>query len=127
MAIIDLRHLVQPEYDTIEFVVDGKEYRLPVIKTVNSMLNMRHQFELLQDKVKSGEIPEDTLLNYDAVYVTGWMKSYYPEVSRKWAEEKIPFDLMQTLAGYIYKFFLTGESKQQEPGKPKRTRKRTKS
>ena len=40
MAIIDLRHLVTPEYDTIKFTgdIDKIEYELPMKKTVNSVL-----------------------------------------------------------------------------------------
>lgn len=129
MAYIDLTHLTAEEPDIIKFIGsdDRKEYELPIKKTLKSILYMQRELEKLNDKIKSGEIPEDTLIDWDEIYITGWIKTYYPGITLEWVQKNISFELYQNLAGWVHKVFLEGDAKQAEPAKPPKKRKKRKS
>ena len=132
MGTIDLRHLVQDQPDNIVFIGsdDRQEYTLPVVKTLATVLFMEREFEILKNKVDSGEIDKDDPVNFEEIYITGWIRAYYKHVNIEWVRRNIPFELHKVLAGYIHKVFLSESAKQQESPKPKRkatTKRRTKS
>ena len=128
MGTIDLRHLVQDQPDDILFIGsdDRQEYKLPVVKTLATVLYMEREFEILKERVDKGEIDKDEPVNFEEIYITGWIRAYYKHVNIEWVRRNIPFELHKVLAGYIHKHFLTEPAKLPEDPKPKR-RARTKS
>jgi len=102
MAIIDLRHLVTPEYDTIKFTgdIDKIEYELT-----------------------SSDIVE---LGY--VTLTAWIRTYYPDLSIDWVKNNLSEELYIIMSKKAEElFFPDSSAKQKELGTPKRTRKKRKS
>ena len=70
-------------------------------------------------------ITESNIVDLNYIYIAGWMKAYYPEITIDWVRRNIGLELYTVLCGYIDKVFLSGASaKKKEPGKPKRTRKK---
>lgn len=126
MGTIDLRHLVQDQPDNIVFIGsdDRQEYTLPVVKTLKTILMMQREFERLQQRVKDGEIAEDDPVNYEEIYLTGWIRTYYPAVTLEWVQKNIPFDLFKVLSGYINKVFLNTKEIPESPKPEKRTRRK---
>ena len=123
MGTIDLRHLVQDQPDDILFIGsdDRQEYKLPVVKTLATVLYMEREFEILKERVDKGEIDKDEPVNFEEIYITGWIRAYYKHVNIEWVRKNITFELHKVLAGYIHKHFLTAESaKPEESPKPKR-------
>lgn len=127
MAIIDLRNLVDPEYDTIQIKgsVDKKEYTLPVKKTMGMGLIMIQYFSDYM-KSKSPDEP-DYLTNLELNYrmVTSWLRGFYPELSVEWVKNNINDKLFLKLVEHLEPLFFP---KQTETGTPtKRPRKKRKS
>jgi hypothetical protein len=127
MAIIDLRHLVDSDYDTIKITgsEDKKDYDLPCKKTVEVILNLQKSLQDYKQRIDENTITESNIVDLNYIYIAGWMKAYYPEITIDWVRRNIGLELYTVLCGYIDKVFLSGASaKQQEPGTPKRTRKK---
>lgn len=126
MAIIDLRNLVDPEFDTIDLKgsVDKKEYSIPVKKTMGMSLMMTQYFS---DYMKSKDQDEsDYITNLELNYrmVTSWIRGYYPDKSVEWVKVNISDDLLIQLIKYLEPLFFP---KQTETVKPKKTRKKRRS
>ena len=130
MAIIDLRHLVDSDYDTIKITgsEDRKEYDLPCKKTVEVILNLQKSLQDYKQRIDEKSITESNIVDLNYIYITGWMKAYYPDITIDWVRRNIGLELYTVLCGYIDKVFLSDPSaKRKETGTPKRTRKKKKS
>lgn len=95
MAIIDLRHLIEPEFDTIIITgdQDGKDYRLPVKKTIKASLQAQYDINKLNDnKENMSEIDYNLEAGY--IYITAWIRSYYPELSLQWVKDNITNEMI---------------------------------
>ena len=59
MAIIDLRHLVDSDYDTIKIKgsEDKKEYDLPCKKTVEVILNLQKSLQDYKQRIDEKKMP----------------------------------------------------------------------
>ena len=126
MAIIDLRHLVDKEFDVIQFTgsVDKIDYEIPVKKTIGMSL-MMSQYFLDYNKNLNTEIPDyqkNIELNY--LMVTAWVRGYFPELSVEWVKNNICDELFRELVKLLEPLFFP---KQAEPEKPRKTRKSRKS
>ena len=125
--IIDLTHLVDPEYDVIKLVgsIDKKEYELPVKKTMGMSLMMSQYFSDYM-KSKNPDEPEYSLnleLNYRMI--ASWMRGFYPELSVEWVKNNICDALLLKLVGHLEPLFFP---KATETGKPeKKNRKNSRS
>jgi hypothetical protein len=90
MGIIDLRHIVEPEYDTVKFkgAKDGKDYTLPVKKTIIMSLKASEDVKPLLDNRDNMEAYE---FNYEIgfIYLARWIKTYYPDIDLRWVKENI--------------------------------------
>lgn len=122
MAIIDLRNLVDPEFDTIQIKgsVDKKTYELPVKKTMGMSLMMTQYF---QEYTKSKNPDEpDYIHNLELNYrmITAWLRGFYPELSVEWVKANVNDELFLKLVKHIEPLFFP---KMKETGKPKRSRK----
>lgn len=120
MAIIDLRHLVTPECDTVKFIgaEDGQEYSLPVRKTIGMTL-MLQQYML---EFNSGKSPEKFSASdgVEMSYYTlaSWIRGFYPDVTVEWVKKNIVnedlfIELMKKANDLFY-------PKRQEALKPKK-------
>jgi hypothetical protein len=123
MAIIDLRNLVETEHDTVKFIgaKDGKEYSLPVKKTIKMSLQASEDVKPLFDKRDEMEAYE---FNFELgfVYLTRWIKTYYPDKDLKWVKENITNEeLASQLINLVTEMFFP---KPKETVQPKRGRKR---
>lgn len=122
MAIIDLRHLIEPEYDTVTIIGsdDKKEYSIPIKKNMGISLMMTQYFS---DYMKN-KIPDepDAITNIELNYrmVTALIRGYYPELSLEWVKLNICEELFVELVRMIEPLFFP---KQTETGQPKKNRK----
>lgn len=127
MAIIDLRNLVAPEFDTVQIIgsIDKKEYELPVKKTMGMSLMMTQYFS---DYMKTKNVDEpDYIVNLELNYrmLASWMRGFYPELSVEWVKNNICDELLTKLVKILEPLFFP---KLAETGKPmKRPRKKRKS
>lgn len=126
MAIIDLRHLIEPEFDTVQIIgsIDKKEYNVPVKRTIGMSLTMNQYFS---DYMKSKQADEaEYLTNIELNYrmVAAWMRGFYPELSVDWVKSNICDLLFTELVKILEPLFFP---KTEEPGKPKKNRKKRKS
>jgi hypothetical protein len=126
MAIIDLRHLVEPSYDTVKIIgaKDGKEYSLPTKTTVKTTLYSQHEMsKILSLKDKMSEVEYNLEAGY--VHIFAWIKSYYEEIDLQWVKDNITDErIMSKLISCAMQIFYPGPSKKPETGKPKRPRKK---
>src|SRR5690606_2150447 len=102
MAIIDLRHLVDSDYDTIKIKgsEDKKEYDLPCKKTVEVILNLQKSLQDYKQRIDEKEITESNIVDLNYIYIAGWMKAYYPEITIDWVRRNIGLELYTVLCGY---------------------------
>lgn len=126
MAIIDLRNLVDPEYDVIKLIgsIDKKEYEIPLKKTMGMSLMMTQYFS---DYTKSKNPDEpDFITNLELNYrmITSWIRGYYPEISVEWVKSNVSDQLLLALVKALEPLFFP---KLTETAKPKRPRKKRKS
>ena len=124
MAIIDHRHLVEPEYDTelITGSIDKKEYTLPVKKSMGMSLMMSQYFS---DYMKTKQPDEpDYITNIELNYrmVTAWMRAYYPELSVEWVKENICEKLFLILVQKLEPLFFPKATETVTPKKPRKNR-----
>ena len=126
MAIIDLRHLIEPEFDTIQIIgsIDKKEYEVPLKKTMGMSLMMSQYFSDYM-KSKTSDEPE-YLLNIELNYrmVASWMRGYYPELTVEWVKLNICDSLFTQLVKYLEPLFFP---KVEEAGMPKKNPKNRRS
>ena len=130
MAIIDLRHLVTPEYDTIKFTgdIDKIEYELPMKKTVNSVLLLQDMMNDFNSRHDLKNLTSSDIIELGYVTLTAWVRTYYPDLSLDWVKNNLSEELYVILSKKAEElFFPDSSAKQKEPGTPKRTRKRKKS
>lgn len=123
MAIIDLRHLVEPEFDVVEFVgsLDKLEYKVPLRQSVG-MTIMLNQYFMDYNKSKSVGTPEwahNIELNYRMV--ASWIRGYYPDVSVDWVKNNVSNELFKELVKLLEPLFFP---KQSETVQPKKRRKK---
>ena len=123
MAIIDLRHLVEPECDVVEFVgsIDKLEYKVPLRQSVGMSI-MLNQYFMDYNKSKNVDQPEwaaNLELNYRMV--TAWIRGYYPEVSVEWVKNNVSNELFKELVKLLEPLFFP---KQPETVQPKKRRKK---
>ena len=132
MAIIDLRHLVQPECDIVKVKgeKDGNDYSLPAMKTIRSSLYAEDGMENLNKK-KDAMSTSEYGLEVSFVHIAAWMRSYYPEIDIEWVKDNIVSEkVMSKLVNYVIKIFYpdTMENDMQESSvSQKKTRKKGKS
>ena len=130
MAIIDLRHLVTPEYDTIKFTgdIDKIEYELPMKKTVNSVLLLQDAMNDFNARHDLKNLTSSDIVELGYVTLTAWIRTYYPDLSIDWVKNNLSEELYIIMSKKAEElFFPDSSAKQQEPGTPKRTRKKKKS
>ena len=123
MKIIDLRHIVEPEVDIVKFkgAKDGKDYSLPVKKTIIMSLQASEDVKSLLDKRDEMASYE---FNYEIgfIYLTRWIKTHYPDKDLKWAKENITSEeVASQLINLVTEMFFP---KPKETVQPKRGRKR---
>jgi len=123
MKIIDLRHIVEPEVDIVKFkgAKDGKEYSLPVKKTIIMSLQASEDVKPLLDKRDEMASYE---FNYEIgfIYLTRWIKTHYPDKDLKWVKENIiNEEVASQLINLVTEMFFP---KPKETVQPKRGRKR---
>jgi hypothetical protein len=126
MAIIDLRHLVEPEYDIVKFIgsEDKQEYSIPVKKTVGMSLMLNQYFSDF-NKSCDPDMP-DAVKNIEFNYfmITTWVRGFYPDLTVEWVKSNIPEVLFIELVRLLEPIFFP---KLKEPGMPKKNRKKGKS
>jgi len=123
MKIIDLRHIVEPDVDVVKFkgAKDGKDYSLPVKKTIIMSLQASEDVKTLlgkRDEMASYEF------NYEVgfIYLTRWIKTHYPDKDLKWVKENITNEeVASQLINLVTEMFFP---KPKETVQPKRGRKR---
>jgi hypothetical protein len=123
MKIIDLRHIVEPEVDIVKFkgAKDGKEYSLPVKKTIIMSLQASEDVKPLLDKRDEMASYE---FNYEIgfIYLTRWIKTHYPDKNLQWVKENITNEeVASQLINLVTEMFFP---KPKETVQPKRGRKR---
>ena len=123
MKIIDLRHIVEPEVDIVKFkgAKDGKEYSLPVKKTIIMSLQASEDVKPLLDKRDEMASYE---FNYEIgfIYLTRWIKTHYPDKDLKWVKENVTNEeVASQLINLVTEMFFP---KPMETVQPKRGRKR---
>jgi len=123
MKIIDLRHIVEPEVDVVKFkgAKDGKDYSLPVKKTIIMSLQASEDVKTLLDKRDEMASYE---FNYEIgfIYLTRWIKTHYPDKDLKWVKENIiNEEVASQLINLVTEMFFP---KPKETVQPKRGRKR---
>lgn len=126
MAIIDLRNLVDAEYDTIEFTgsIDKKVYSCPVKRTMGTSLMLSQYFS---DYMKNKPIDEiDVVTNIELNYrmIAAWVRGYYPELSVEWVKANVCDTLLIKLVEKLEPLFFP---KAAETGTPKKNRKQRRS
>lgn len=126
MAIIDLRHLVEPECDIIKFTgsEDKQEYSLPVKKTVGMSLMLTQYFADF-NKSENPDMPDvnkNIELNY--LMIAAWIRGVYPDLTVEWVKNNISNDLFIELVKLLEPVFFP---KMTETGTPKKNRKKGKS
>jgi len=127
MAIIDLRNLVEPEYDTIKLIgsIDKKEYELPVKKTMGMSLMMSQYFSDYMKTKQPDEMEYITNLELNYRMVASWMRGFYSELSIEWVKNNICDELLLQLVKKLEPLFFP---KATETGKPeKKNRKQRRS
>jgi len=130
MAIIDLRHLVTPEYDTIKFTgdIDKIEYELPMKKTVNSVLLLQDAMNDFNARHDLKNLTSSDIVELGYVTLTAWIRTYYPDLSIDWVKNNLSEELYIIMSKKAEElFFPDSSAKQKELGTPKRTRKKRKS
>ena len=123
MKIIDLRHIVEPEVDVVKFkgAKDGKDYSLPVKKTIIMSLQASEDVKSLLDKRDEMASYE---FNYEIgfIYLTRWIKTHYPDKDLKWVKENVTNEeVASQLINLVTEMFFP---KPKETVQPKRGRKR---
>ena len=129
MAIIDLRHLVTPEYDTIKFTgdIDKIEYELPMKKTVNSVLLLQDAMNDFNARHDLKNLTSSDIIELGYVTLTAWIRTYYPDLSIDWVKNNLSEELYIIMSKKAEElFFPASSAKQTEQGTPKRTRKKKK-
>lgn len=91
MAIIDLKHLVPQDCDTVLFIGadDGKEYKLPVRKTVGMVLILQQYISEAERSKTSDDFGVFETLRLKLFMLTAWVKGYYPDVDIDWIKRNI--------------------------------------
>ena len=100
MAIIDLRHLIEPECDVIEFIgnEDKQLYKLPIRKTMGMSLILSQYMQEYQ----KGKDPKkyDVMDNIEVAYfiITSWLRGNYPDKTLQWVKNNLADDLFTELS-----------------------------
>ena len=126
MAIIDLRDLVESEYDTIEFTgsVDKKVYSCPVKKTMGTSLMLSQYFSDYMKSKPEDEIDSITNIELNYRMIAAWVRAYYPELSVEWVKANICDALLIEIVAFLEPLFFP---KVAETGKPQKNRKKRRS
>jgi len=126
MAIIDLRHLIEPECDVIEFIgnEDKQLYKLPIRKTMGmSLMLTAYMREYSKDKdVSKYDIVDNIECGY--FMIAAWIRGFYPDKSVEWVKANVLEELFTELLQAGNKLFFP---KQKATAQPKKARKRRKS
>lgn len=126
MAIIDLRHLVQPECDTVKFVgsEDKQEYELPVRKTVGMTLTLQQYMNDFAKVKPPSEYDAADSVELGYFMLTAWIRAHYPDKTVEWVKLNVCEDLFTELMTLANEMFFP---KVTETGMPKKNRKKGKS
>jgi hypothetical protein len=124
MAIIDLRHLIAPECDTVEFVgsIDKLEYKIPLRQTVGMSI-MLNQYFMDYNKSKNIDTPDwEANLELNYMLVTSWIRGYYPEICLEWVKNNVSNDLFKELVKLLEPLFFPKQTATVQPRKGRKSR-----
>ncbi len=127
MATIDLRHLVQKEYDVVKFIgdLDGEEYTIPVKKSVGASLLLQQYMDDFNKKREPGDYKSTDSIELSYLCLTAWIRNYYPEITLEWVKQNITSDeLLSELMKLANQIFFP---KVTEAGTPKKNPKKRRS
>lgn len=122
MAITDLRHLANHDYNVVKFIgeKDGKTYSLPEKMTVGMSINFQMDMDDNRDRIDELK-PIEKNLEISYLLITRWIKTFYPEITLEWVRENILSESVMTVL--VQKATDLFYPKQAETPAPKRRRK----
>ena len=128
MAIIDLRSLVKPECDVVEFIGDADrlEYSLPIKKTIGMTLMLQNYLnDFGKDRDLTNNLVSDNIeVSFFTLYC--WIKAYYSEMTLEWVKKNVDEELFVELMKIANDLFFPKTTEQAKPKKKPTAKKPTK-
>ena len=75
------------------------------VKTAEVILNLQKSLQDYKQRIDENTITESNIVDLNYIYIAGWMKAYYPEITIDWVRRNIGLELYNVLCGYIDKVF----------------------